>query len=271
MESIVYKNPLYILTKFIRTLPNAKKIIDKYSYELGTERDDMLRNLFEELFNKRLRNIKVDNFMDICAAPGVYSSYLLTKFPDASGMGISLPPEEGGHPFTINNDRYKYIYKNIYNIANNDSKYDVCIASCIPYSVSATNDDEYKIIFTSLIICLNALKSNGTLIINFTFKNVILAINFVYLLSQCFKEIKLFKSKILWILQRTFYVIGYQYQKIPSNIQKYIFDRDFHHKYRDKLLPEIDYKTLIHLLRMFEHQIFQVQIMTFIKEISDSC
>lgn len=291
MEAIVYKNNLYNLTKFIRRLPNAYKIIQEYSYQLGLENEQLLHNLFDELYQKRLTKIQVNKFMDICAAPGVYSKYILDKYPTATGIGISLDPKEGGHEFKISllngrNNRYEKIYKDIFQISTDteelrefdgntstrrcideEEKYDLCMASCIPYNVSAKSKDEYRIIFKSLTICLNSLKQNGTLIINFTFKDMIFAINFVYLVSLLFKRIKLFKSTKLWVMQRTFYVIGYEYNKnkeVIDRINNYLknFD-DFYCEYHNKLLPDINKKTLKHILELFEKDVFLPQIRTF--------
>ena len=280
LEMIVLKNHLYHLTIFIRKLPNAVQIIKKFSYQVGTENQELLHDLFDELYQKRLSNINVKYFLDICAAPGVYSKYILDKYPDASGVGISLDPKDGGHQFKIIDDqdlyqdRYQGIYQDVYQIDTFSSKgvintkYDLCMTSCIPYDTSAKTVNQHRIIFKSLTVCLNSLKKNGTLIINFSFKDMIFAINFVYLISLLFKKIKLFKSTKLWILQRTFYVIGYDYQpndKIINRINSYLENFDqYYYQHRDKLLPEINKSTLYRLMRMFESDVFMVQIQTYL-------
>ena len=271
MENIVYNNKLYNLTKFIRRLPNAYEIIQEYSYDVGTEREDKLRELFVELYDKRLPNINVDNFIDICAAPGTYSELLLEKHPDAKGIGISLDPSEGGYEFNIlYDDRYKKIYKNVYDIehsVNQNELYDLCMASCIPYNVSAKRAEDYKIIYKSLMICLSHLKNDGLLIINFSFKDIIFAINFVHLINKLFKKIKLFKSTKLWILQRTFYIIGYGYAKDDKRIieiNSYLGNFDgFYDKYHKRLLPDIDKNELMFILKLFESDVFLPQIQTY--------
>lgn len=270
MEKIVYKNNLFNLTRFVRTLPNMYKLIQSFSYELGTEHEDLLYQLFDELYSKNLTNVKVNKFVDICAAPGVYSKYLLDKYPKAIGTGISLNPEKGGHEFKIpESNRYEEIYQDIFQITSNDRfDGDMFMASCIPYNVSAKTSDEYQIIFQSLMICLNSLEEGGTLIINFSFKEIIFAINFVYLISIMFDRIRLFKSTKLWIMQRTFYVIGYEYHKndqIINRINSYLNDFDnFYEKYRKNLLPEINRNILNNIIKMFENNVFLPQIKTFI-------
>lgn len=41
--------------------------------------------------------------LNLCMAPGGYTWYFLTKFPNAIVKGITLPVEEGGHPIYIPN------------------------------------------------------------------------------------------------------------------------------------------------------------------------
>ena len=273
MENIVYNNKLYNLTKFIRRLPNAYKIIQEYSYDVGTEKEDKLKELFVELYDKRLPKINIDSFIDICAAPGTYSTLLLEKHQNAKGIGISLDPAEGGYEFNIlYDDRYKKFYKNIYDIDHNIDKqdtelYDLCMASCIPYNVSAKRAEDYKIIYKSLMICLSHLKKDGILIINFSFKDIIFAINFVHLINKLFEKIRLFKSTKLWILQRTFYIIGYQYTrdgKTILEINSFLEDFDnFYNKYHKQLLPDIEKNELMFILRLFESDVFMPQIQTY--------
>lgn len=270
MESVIYENNLYDLVKFIRTLSNAHKIIKEYSYELGTEHENMLKELFIELYQKRLQNIPITKFLDICAAPGIYSKYLLDKNPGAKGVGISLDPKEGGHAFCIISDRYEKIYKNVYQISTStyEPTYDLCMTSCIPYNTSANSIDEYRIIFKSLTVCLNTLKPHGTLIINFSFKEIILAINFIYLISKLFKKIRLFKSTKLWILQRTFYIIGYDYmrdEKIISIIDGYMNDFfTFYQTSSKNLLPSITRNELNYIIKSLEKDVFMVQLKTYL-------
>eukprot|EP01025_Chloroclados_australasicus_P042062 TRINITY_DN447_c1_g1_i1.p1 TRINITY_DN447_c1_g1~~TRINITY_DN447_c1_g1_i1.p1 ORF type:complete len:469 (-),score=56.41 TRINITY_DN447_c1_g1_i1:654-2060(-) len=40
-------------------------------------------------------------FLDVCAAPGGFSAYLLEAQPECVGMGVTLPYSKGGHPMGI--------------------------------------------------------------------------------------------------------------------------------------------------------------------------
>eukprot|EP01026_Neomeris_dumetosa_P044547 TRINITY_DN37593_c0_g1_i1.p1 TRINITY_DN37593_c0_g1~~TRINITY_DN37593_c0_g1_i1.p1 ORF type:complete len:679 (+),score=60.87 TRINITY_DN37593_c0_g1_i1:109-2037(+) len=49
------------------------------------------------------QNSKLQKFMDICCGPGGFTEYVLARAPNAVGMGITLPAEQGGHGMVIPN------------------------------------------------------------------------------------------------------------------------------------------------------------------------
>ncbi|KDN45710.1 hypothetical protein RSAG8_04794, partial [Rhizoctonia solani AG-8 WAC10335] len=51
--------------------------------------------------DKQKRFISTSRFIDLGCFPGGYSTYILQKCPSATGLGISLPYEEGGHGLAI--------------------------------------------------------------------------------------------------------------------------------------------------------------------------
>ncbi|CAE7229080.1 unnamed protein product [Rhizoctonia solani] len=51
--------------------------------------------------DKQKRFINAGRFLDLGCFPGGYSTYILQKCPSATGLGISLPYEEGGHGLAI--------------------------------------------------------------------------------------------------------------------------------------------------------------------------
>ena len=269
MEQYVLKNNLYQLTRFIRRLPNAYEVIKYNTTEVGVENEEKLKELFIELYGQCFDKLIIKNFLDVCAGPGMYSSYILEKNPKATGTGVSLCPTEGGCPYTIEHENYTKLYADIYTIPNDQytHKFDFCMASCIPYTMSVQSKAEYKIIYKSLLLCLNSLQSGGTHLINFSFKNIFFAINFIYLIQKNFGSIKLFKSTKLWILQRTFYIVGYDYKNDQTQIDKitsYYNDFDkFYDTYVNKLLEEIDKRTLEHIMKKLESNVFMVQLKTY--------
>jgi hypothetical protein len=275
MEKYAYRNKLFELINSIRKKKTYEEVIVKYSTEFQKEDQNQLYLVIDELYNNILINVEFKTFIDICSGPGVYSNYLLDKRKEITGFGISLNPEKGGPEYKIdpsNQSRYEYIYDDINNIDHknyNKNVYDLAIASCIPYSSDA---DEYKLIFKSLLVALTRLKKGGSLIINFSFKHIILCINFIHIIKELFYDIELFKSKKIWIAQRTFYIIAHNYDQNEKNINKLMNYYDnfqpFLNVHIKKLLPEVDYKSFNVILKMLELNVFIPLIKAFIDAIA---
>jgi 23S rRNA U2552 (ribose-2'-O)-methylase RlmE/FtsJ len=195
--------------------------LDKFDREEETkffENEKELKNIGKQIFkNFNIKNINIEKFIDVCSAPGIYSKILLKKFTNSIGYGISLPINEGGIPFIINNERFNIIYKNImdenYNLSIND-KLDLGIGSCVSYTFDAKNAYflNLDLIFKSLILILSNLKPNGNLIINLTIKNIDLAFNIINILNNMFSSFKLWKSSTIWVTKKTFYYFGYNFK-----------------------------------------------------------
>ena len=184
------------------------------------ENSEELEKVGKEIFdNFGLKKSNVKLFADICSAPGMYSKIILDTFNKTTGIGVSLPVEEGGIPFTINNSRYKTFYKNIleknYRLELSEPlKLDLGLASCVSYQHDASNAFflNMQLILKSLNLILPNLKKGGNLIINMTIKNVELAFNLVNILSKNFGNYKLWKSTNIWATKNTFYFFGYDFK-----------------------------------------------------------
>jgi hypothetical protein len=212
---------------------NKMKYIAKKNWKLDTferEQDDkfvedevQLQKVGQEIFdNFGLKKSNVKLFADICSAPGMYSKIILDTWDKTTGIGVSLPVEEGGVPYTIKNSRYKIFYKNIldktYKLELNEDKnlkLDLGLASCVSYQHDAKNAFflNMELIVKSLMLILPNLKNGGNLIINMTIKNVELAFNMVNILAQLFKNFKLWKSSNVWGTKNTFYFFGYDFKE----------------------------------------------------------
>lgn len=184
------------------------------------ENSEELEKVGKEIFdNFGLKKSNVKLFADICSAPGMYSKIILDTFDKTTGIGVSLPVEEGGVPFTITNTRYKTFYKNIleknYRLELAEPlKLDLGLASCVSYQHDASNAFflNMQLILKSLNLILPNLKKGGHLIINMTIKNVELAFNLVNILSKNFDNYKLWKSSNVWATKNTFYFFGYGFK-----------------------------------------------------------
>jgi hypothetical protein len=143
----------------------------------------------------------------------------LDKFNKTTGIGVSLPVEEGGIVNSINDSRYKFFYKNIldknYKLELSDPlKLDLGLASCVSYQHDAKNAFylNIQLILKSLMLIFPNLKLGGNLIINLTIKNVELAFNIVNSLMSLFTNFKLWKSPTVWATKNTFYFFGYGFK-----------------------------------------------------------
>jgi hypothetical protein len=220
---------------------NKMKYLSKKNWKLDTfereqedkfvEDEEQLTIVGQEIFdNFGLDKSNVKLFADICSAPGMYSKIILDKFNKTTGIGVSLPIEEGGIAFTISDSRYKIFYKNIldktYKLELADPlKLDLGLASCVSYQHDAKNAFylNMQLILKSLMLIFPNLKSGGNLIINLTIKNVELAFNIVNALRSLFTNFKLWKSPTVWATKNTFYFFGYGFKEnyspeILSNI-----------------------------------------------------
>ena len=210
-------------------LYNKMKYLAKKYWKLDTferlqetfvENEDELLKVGNEIFdNFGLKKSNVKLFADICSAPGMYSKIILNSFDKTTGIGISLPVEEGGVPYTFIDSRYKTFYKNIldknYRLELSDPlKLDLGLASCVSYQNDAKNAFflNMELIIKSLILLFPNLKKGGNLIINMTMKNIELAFNLVNILSKLFTSFKLWKSPNVWATKNTFYFFGYEFK-----------------------------------------------------------
>jgi hypothetical protein len=203
------------------------------------EDEKQLTKVGKEIFdNFGLENSNVKLFVDICSAPGMYSKIILDKFDKTTGIGVSLPVEEGGVPYTITDSRYKIFYKNIldktYKLELADHlKLDLGLASCVSYQHDAKNAFylNMQLILKSLMLIFPNLKKGGNLIINLTIKNVELAFNVVNTLSSFFTNFKLWKSPTVWSTKNTFYFFGYDFKEnySPENLSNILEKIKYEH------------------------------------------
>jgi len=205
MKNLASKN--YKLDNFNRV--SEGKFVEN-SEELSLIGKEIIDNFSKD------KNLKINYFADICSAPGNYSKIVLENFPIVTGIGISLPPDEGGVEFEIEDSKFKKIYKNIlerkYRLEL-PKKLDLGMASCVSYQQDAKEASKLnlKLILKSLYLLLDNLDNGGSLVINMTMKNINIAFNLINFLSKNFKSYKLWKSTTTWETKNTFYFFGYDY------------------------------------------------------------
>jgi hypothetical protein len=235
-------NPLWNIMMYVNSkLMNNRSNFIRIKEKKFVEDEDELNKVGKEMFDSFDTKSRDIFFLDICGAPGMYSKILIDR--NASGIGISLPPEKGGVKFTIDSNKYKFFYKDIldkqYKIElNNNKEFNLGLASCVSYI--ETKDSfllNLELILTSMNIILENLQNNGDMIINLTMKNIYTCFNILDLILEQFDYIKLWKSSNVWADKYTFYVFCYNYDKNKRiNMLDHIkriknYKDDFNNKY----------------------------------------
>jgi hypothetical protein len=223
------KTNLWNIMKNITTTYYYLDTFERLDNNMFIEDESELNSIGKEMFDN-FGDIPINFFVDVCAAPGMYSKLIFDKTDSkVTGFGISLPPEKGGVEFTFNNTNYKQFYKDI--LEKNykldlPKKLDFGIGSCVSYvdSKSKSHELNMELILTSINMIMNNLAKAGNMIINMSMKNIYACYNILFLLSKYFTEIKLWKSSNVWGTKNTFYVFCYNYRAIQysDDIKNYI-------------------------------------------------
>jgi hypothetical protein len=212
------KDKTYLFMKNLARKNYNLDSFERVSEGKFVENNEELKKVGEEIisnFSKDIKN-KIHFFADICAAPGNYSQIVLDKFDIKTGIGISLPPDEGGVEFEIENTKFKKIYKNIlekkYRLEIPE-KLDLGMASCVSYQNDAklANKLNLQLIIKSIYLLLPNFKKGSSLIVNMSMKNIYVAFNLINIIGKYFNRVKLWKSSKIWGTKNTFYFFGYDF------------------------------------------------------------
>lgn len=230
-------NPKTDLWNIMKNISTTYYYLDKFErYEMNTFVEDnaKLSTIGNEMFkNFGLDNIDISFFVDVCAAPGMYSKIIFESRPSSkiTGIGISLPPEKGGVEFDFVHANYKQFYKDIlekqYKL-DIPKKLDFGMGSCVSYVDDKKNSHQLnmELIIISSNIVMSNLALGGNMIVNMSMKNIYTCYNVLYLLQKYFTEIKLWKSSIVWGTKNTFYIFCYNFRmnEYSNDILNYIND-----------------------------------------------
>ena len=211
------KNHLWNVMKNISSTYYKMDRFDRIQGDKFIEDSNELSTIGKEIFDN-FGDVKINFFLDICAAPGMYSRELLERSgaTGVTGVGISLPPEKGGVKFEIENKRYKMFYKDILEKEQKieaPKKFDFGMASCVSYmDTKNAHNLNMELILTSMRMILETLEEGGNMMINMTMKNIYTCYNILHHIIKDFNEIKLWKSSKVWGTKNTFYLFCYGYK-----------------------------------------------------------
>ena len=225
-------NPHTKLWNAMKQITISNKEIDTFDRHMNNmfiENNDELTIIGKEIFeNFGIKNINF--FVDVCAAPGMYSKLVFENNKDATGFGISYPPEKGGIAFTFIHDKYKHFYKDIlekqYKL-DIPRKLDFGIGSCVSYIDDKQNSYilNIELIIKSIDIIMSNLDKGGNMIINMSLKNIYICYNLINILHKYFTNIKTWKSSTVWGMKNSFYIFCYDFNLSYNNdITKYMDD-----------------------------------------------
>ena len=225
------KNHLFNIMKNIASTYYYMDKFERHDSDKFVENKTELTNIGKEMFHMfGIDTIDIKFFVDICAAPGMYSKIIFDEnSTKPTGIGISLPPEKGGVNFEFNHDNYKQFYKDIlekqYKLEV-PRKLDFGIASCVSYvdDRKRAHQLNMELIITSLNMIMNNLIVGGSLIINMSMKNIYTCFNILNILLKYFGEIRLWKSSKVWGTKNTLYFFCYEFNddKYNDEMIKYI-------------------------------------------------
>ncbi|KAG8770553.1 hypothetical protein FRC12_004191 [Ceratobasidium sp. 428] len=176
------------------------------------------------------------NFLDLGCCPGGFATYILSKWPFARGVGVSLPIEYGGHSLAVPlelQDRLEIYWADItmLNLAPSllDRYWDTSIfAPCpIPYATFdfvivdghippciAKEDPRApwtrdRLLLSQLLVALRAIKSTGTLLTKLSLQvSVPLMERVVLALSRLsYSPVRAIKPTSIYATASTFYIL----------------------------------------------------------------
>jgi hypothetical protein len=227
------KNNLFNIMKYIASTYYYMDKFERRDNEKFIENKTELTDIGKEMFQMfGLDTFDIKFFVDICAAPGMYSKIIFDDHgsqAQPTGIGISLPPEKGGVKFEFNHNNYKQFYKDIlekqYKLEL-PKKLDFGMASCVSYINDSKRSHQLnmELIITSLNMIMNNLMIDGSLIINMSMKNIYTCYNILSILLEHFKRINLWKSSKICGTKNTFYIFCYDFKtnNYDNNMIKYI-------------------------------------------------
>ncbi|CEL63146.1 hypothetical protein RSOLAG1IB_05186 [Rhizoctonia solani AG-1 IB] len=196
-----------------------------------------LRTMCKSLsqMDRQKRFIHTNRFMDIGCFPGGYSTYILQKCPLATGLGISLPFEDGGHGLAIPSDLLPRMELRTADLTNFDlapsihkpetpftqlgplpfelNNFDLVVCDGHSLRNNPDNADRpwnwTRLLISQLLMGLRAVSAGGTIFIKLSHPEKALGARILLALSRIARSVRTVKPQ-LHAIRGTFYVITQQ-------------------------------------------------------------
>ncbi|RDB29835.1 hypothetical protein Hypma_013931 [Hypsizygus marmoreus] len=193
-----------------------------------------MRNVLEEV-DTAVRCIPTRTpwyFLDIGCCPGGFSSYILNKNLFATGMGISLPVESGGHSFLLEDELHPrldlhmadltYYQLGPYPIADtrlqplpfSDHQFDMVLLDGHPLRTAPESQGggrkrmSDRLLVAQLVICLKAVAASGTLVIKLSKPERVVTAKIMYMMWILAADVATWKPVCMHATRDTFYFIA---------------------------------------------------------------
>ncbi|KAF9461145.1 hypothetical protein BDZ94DRAFT_1196646 [Collybia nuda] len=196
-----------------------------------------MRNVLEEI-DESLKCIGSWSFrfLDLGCCPGGFSSYILGKNPYASGVGISLEVENGGHAFMLEEEmqsRFELIWGDVNHyqlgpfsvndpalkplpvISPGYAPFDLVLIDGHPLRAQGKHDDVRffmkadQLLISQLIIGLSTISlSGGTIIMKLSKPERVVTAQLMYLFDIMSLSVQTWKPVCMHATQDTFYLVA---------------------------------------------------------------
>lgn len=213
-----------------------KFILNKQISKNNRKGDFNYRDLLEEMDTKylNLKSLNINNYLDICAAPGEYSDYL-TSTLKCKGTGVTLAVENGGIEFKYNLNNYNIVYLDVvkeYNKKFSKPKFDFIVSGCLDMTrIKKKPYYDINLWLSTMLLAFSNLKESGIFSFKISMKYINFACNIMFLFEMFFKRINVFKSVKAIPFRSIFYVIGYDFK---MNKEYFTLLKKIHTNYNEK-------------------------------------
>ncbi|KAK0183662.1 hypothetical protein F5146DRAFT_1008584 [Armillaria mellea] len=160
-------------------------------------------------------------FLDLGCCPGGFSSYILDTNPRATGVGVSLSPQEGGHPFLMDENllnRYSIIFANMAKFELGPDS-DLALLPIPANSFDLVVMDAHhlrnqphmaadKVYISQIILGLRAVKIGGSVVLKLHRIESEFTARLLYLLDNVSWKIRTFKPLTMHKDRGSFYLIA---------------------------------------------------------------